>query len=438
MPRRNFEDGAEIVIEDFNALTKAIERTYNDGLLYELIQRTEDAFFGDSFFVSKASANSVAIKKGSGFQTDSLQASPEPTKRLLYLSSDQNVLIDTPDSSLDRIDIVCVAFGVIDELSGSRKVKDAISNVITTQSLVVQKEHKATIQIVAGTPGVSPVAPATPSGYLKIAEILVTAVSGIVNSGDVTDSRVLMPIGGSVTLDTTGFERLSAGGSVPLSQLLAEIDALLKNGYFNYFDLDDLGANPAAPGADKQRLFVKDGVAYLKDSASVVVPLGSGGGGGGGGANWQPVSGVAPVEAFEYDEKVWNFEKDGFQSLTLWIKVPTSYLVGRQVSFRGAFYSPGATNNWKMQATATLIRKNNDAIDSVAHQEVANSGDVLNAVAKRMREVEITASTALGTIDGLAINPGDIIKLELKRIVPTGTEDVSDVRFIPSSTEVLF
>lgn len=438
MPLRNFEDGSEIVIVDFNSIPKAIYRTMFDRVVYEMIQRTENAFFGDSFKASKASANSITVKKGTGFLTDNTQASPESTKRILHLSSDQNVLIDTPDSVNNRIDVVCVRYGTEDELTGSRKVKDATSSVITTENLVVQKDFKAEIQVVSGTPGLSPVAPATPSGWLKIAEILVTAVAGIVNTNDVSDNRVLVPIGGSATVDTTGFDRLTAGGSISISTLLAEIDAFLKNGFQEYTDMEDLNADPAAPSAGNQRFYIKNGVAYLRANAGSPVPLGSGSGGGGGGANWQPVAGLGPIEDFEYDEKIWKFEKDGLQALTLWVKVPNSYLAGRQVSMKSAFYSPGNSDNWRVQMRSTLIRKNNDAVTSVANQEISNSGDFLNAVADRMREVSLTCSTALGTINGVAISPGDIIKLELSRIAPGGTEDASDLRFIPSSTEVLF
>lgn len=443
MPRAHWEDGAEIVRNDLNAVSKGLQRELYDRLAYELMQRAENAFFQDSFLVQFSAANSIIIKKGVGFQTDSAQASPEPTKRMLYLAADTTKLISSPDSSNDRIDIVCVKAQIVDELIGSRKYKDATpAGTITTQSLVIQKDWEAEILIVDGTPGVSPVAPAVPTGYLKIAELYVTTVTGLAGSGAVTDSRSLLPVGSSTTINTTGYQRLPVGVAKTLAELFAASDALFKNGYFEYFDIDELGADPAAPAAlsNKRRIYSKGGVVYVRDQlpGAAITPLGSGGGGGGGGANWQPVAGAGPVEDFEYDEKVWKFEQAAGQELTLWVRVPSSYLAGRQIKLKGMLYSPGASNNWKVQAQSTLVRKNNDAITSTANQQTANSGDITNAVANRLVEVSIDLSSSLGAINSVAVQPGDLLKVKLSRATPGGTEDTNDLRFIPSSTEVIF
>jgi hypothetical protein len=437
MPRAHWEDGAEIVRNDLNATSKALQRELYDRVILELVQRAENAFFSDSFLCSFSSANQFIIKKGVGFISDAAQVSPEPQKRLLYRSADVTQLISSPDSVNDRIDIVCLIAGVVDELTGSRKFKDATTSVITTQSLVIQKDWEAEILVVDGTPAVTPAAPAIPSGYIKIAEVYVTAVTGIANGAAITDTRSLMPIGSSTTVNTIGFQRLPAGAAKTLLELFTSADQFLKFGYFNYSDFDELGADPAAPGASKVRLYYKGGVWYGR-SASGITPLGSGGGGGGGGANWVPVSGLGPVVDNEYDEKVWLFEQGAGQKLTLWSKVPTSYLAGRQIKMKGGFYSPSSADDWKVQATCTLIRKNNDAVTSVANQNVSNSGDIVNAVANRFNEISLDLSTTLGAINSVAVQPGDLIKIEIERIAPSGTEDAADLRFIPSSTEVIF
>ena len=185
-------------------------------------------------------------------------------------------------------------------------------------------------------------------------------------------------------------------------------------------------------------MYLKDGVVYLKTSAGVASPIGTGGGGGGG-ANWQPVSGLAPVEDFEYDEKVWKFENGALQALTLWLRVPTSYIAGSRITLKAGFYSPSSSMVWRMQTATALIRKNSDAIDSVANVETLDSGDITNTVAKRMREISIFINASDGEINNIAVSPGDIIKVTMSRIAPSaGTEDTDDIRFIPSSTEVLF
>jgi hypothetical protein len=59
--------------------------------------------------------------------------------------------------------------------------------------MIIQKDWEADVVITAGTPHASPSVPSTPAGYIKIAEVLVTAVTGIASSGDVTDTRSSMP-----------------------------------------------------------------------------------------------------------------------------------------------------------------------------------------------------------------------------------------------------
>jgi len=438
MPRANWEDGAELVRADLNATSKALQKEIYDRLAYELVQRGENSFFSDSFLCQFSAANSIVVKKGVGFQSDATQVSPEPQKRMLFLGSDTTKLISSPDSVNDRIDIVCVRNALVDELTGSRKYKDATpAGVITTQTLVIQKDWLSEILLVDGTPGVSPAVPSTPSGYLKIAELYVTAVTGLAGVGAVTDTRSLMPIGSSSTVNTTGFQRLPAGAAKTILELFTASDALFKNGYYNYFDLEDLVSDPAAPSVGKARVYSKGDVRFVRTSTGIT-PLGSGGGGGGGGANWQPVGGVGPVEDFEYDEKVWLFEQGALQKLTLWVRVPSSYIAGRQIKMKSMFYSPGTSDDWKMQCIATLIRKNNDAITSVSNQNTANSGDITQSVANRVVEASIDLSSSLGAINSVAVSAGDLIKIELGRIAPTGSEDSSDLRFIPSSTEVIF
>lgn len=170
----------------------------------------------------------------------------------------------------------------------------------------------------------------------------------------------------------------------------------------------------------------------------VVGGSGSGsGGGGGGGANWQPTIGLAPTESYEFSEKVWLYQQSGLQSLTLWVKVPNSYTAG-QITLKGGFYSPSASNQFKIQAVATLVRTGTDAIDSTSNQTTVNSGDITNTVAKRLRTISFALSDSTGKINSVSSSAGDIIKIELSRIAPSGTEDTDDIRFIPSSTEVLF
>jgi hypothetical protein len=86
MGRANWVDGVEIVLEDLNRTAKGIERILYDRVIFELIQKTENAFFDSGFEVIFSNASTVNVSAGVGFQTDGTQTSPEPQKRLLILA----------------------------------------------------------------------------------------------------------------------------------------------------------------------------------------------------------------------------------------------------------------------------------------------------------------------------------------------------------------
>lgn len=227
MARRHWNDGQEITLEDLNAIPKAIERAFYDRVIYEMLSRKTDAFFQDSLKVNFASNTQVTVLAGLGFYNDSSQANPEPTKRPLYLGSNATASISTPDPTNNRIDLIVATPAVVDDITATRKFKDAIDETVSDQSLVVQKDWQASISVVEGTPSGSPVAPSVPAGSIKLAEVLVTAVTGISGSGAITDAREKMPIGGDGTIDTTAFNVLTASGATAISTLFSEIDTIL-------------------------------------------------------------------------------------------------------------------------------------------------------------------------------------------------------------------
>lgn len=438
MARQQYNDGQEIVFEDLNRQQARAEQELYDRIIFELVQKTEDAFFSDGFLTSFASPTSVSVNGGIGFQTDATVASSEPQKRLLYLPTAKTVNLQAPDAALNRIDSIAVKHNRINGAIENRKFKDAGTLVISTQPLVVSNEWEAEVLVVDGTPSASPVAPAVPSGYIKIAECFVNAVTGMIGAGDVTDARSLMPIGGEIDVNTLAFQRVTQDPALNLKQVLAELDANQVLGRLNSNTFNDLGTDAPAPGTSGQRiLYNKGGILFIRESipeGSAVLPVGSGAGGGGGGANWQGDA----LEDFEYDEKVWKFTQGSSQTLDLYIKVPQGYLAGRPISAFLGFYSPSNSLDFKMQLKSTLIRKNLDAINTVANTLTDNTGDLTNTLSYMYRESEIQVTDGAGTINSFAVSPGDLIRLELSRIAPTGSEDTAEIRFVPSSTEVKF
>lgn len=436
--RQQFNDGMEVIYQDFNNLQSGLERVLHDRIAYELVQRSTNRFFSDSFQVSYTSPTSVTVNPGVGYQTDNTQVAPEPIRRLVYRSSAQVLNLTPADLVNDRIDIVCVKAARAVIATESRKYKDAGTGFISNQNLDVRNDWEAEFLIVDGTPAPSPSAPATPAGYIKLCELYVDAVTGLSGSGAVTDSRLLMPIGGGATINSLAFVRLTQSASLPIQTALQELDNFVKFAKPEYSDFTDLGVDPSVPAAGFKRLYFKGDVAYFRNNGGTVTPLGSGAGGGGGGANWQPVAGSAPSEDFEYNEKVWLFSQGLTEQLTLWVRVPSGFLAGRQIQMKSMLYSPSATDQWKIQAVATLIQKNVDAITSVVNQHTDDTGDITNTLAEMVREVTIDLTTGSGLINGVQVQPGDLIKLTLSRIAPSGTDDTAEVRFIPSSTEVKF
>lgn len=228
MGRINQNDGQELLYQDINKIGALLEREFYDRVIREVVQRTTDAFFGDSLKVSFVDGTHVSVASGSGFQLDSAQVSPEPTKRLIFNPSSVSKVLSTPDVTNPRIDIVCVKAARTNSLTESRFYKDAVTDVISMQSLVTETDWLADIIVVAGTPAASPSAPATPAGYLRIATLAVAAGTGLAGAGSITDNRALLGIGENTQIDTSGFSAVPtrAVGTI-LKTVLSQLDALV-------------------------------------------------------------------------------------------------------------------------------------------------------------------------------------------------------------------
>lgn len=150
------------------------------------------------------------------------------------------------------------------------------------------------------------------------------------------------------------------------------------------------------------------------------------------------VAGLLPLESFEYDENVHLFESGKSQALVAWLKIPSWYKSGKQITMKASHYSPGSSNVFKFQTTAYLVRKNVDAITSTTNLRTSTNGDVTNSVANQLREVSYDITSSTGQINSISVSPGDLIKLIIQRVTPSGTDDSNDVRMISGSTEVTF
>lgn len=398
MSRRNFNDGQEIVYEDINKITYALEKTMIEDVVHQIMQRTENAFFDDSCLVQYASATAVTISAGLGIQTDSSQTSPQSKKRLIKQASTTTENLNTPDGTNPRIDTICVKSDVITELTETRKFKNASTSVISNESLVTQKDWSIDIVVVTGTPAGSPSAPSTPSGYIKIAELYVTAVTGLAGAGAVTDTRTVMPLNNM------------------------------------YSDFEEQASAPATPSSGFGRIYYFGGAWYTKDDGGNISLLGAGGGGGSAG-KWYELSGSAPVLEEEFSNEVYKYEAGLTQKLVMWVKVPDSYVAGRQITMYSSQYSPSTSNTMLLRTVTTLVRKNTDAADSTTNQRTSTNAALTNTVANQYREAEFDLTSSTGQINSVSVSPGDLIKIELSRVSDT---DTNDVRFIPNATQLKF
>lgn len=190
---------------------------------------------------------------------------------------------------------------------------------------------------------------------------------------------------------------------------------------------------PAAGNAGRI-IYLSDSKIFMGDDGTVWNGLG-GAGGGGGGANWYPMPGNEPIEDTENNEKIWKFTSGETQSLTLFVKVPETYIPGKQIKLYMGHYSPSAANTILISTTSYLIRANTDAMDSTTNSHASTNTALTNTVANMYRKAVIDLTDASGQINSVAVAAGDLIKVNLIRGTDT---DTADIRMIPSITEVKF
>jgi hypothetical protein len=183
----------QIVYDDLNNIQMVMHQSVQERFLYNLLQQ-QNGVLGSSFLPSKASSLTVNLNAGSAFYYDSTQTGYEPKYREIYSSTALTATISTPHATLPRWDIVCIAPQTSITATAQRYVKTGGTGPIVQQTINKISENTVSLQVVAGTPNASPTVPATPAGYIKLSEVYVTAVSGIVNASDVWDRRtVLLP-----------------------------------------------------------------------------------------------------------------------------------------------------------------------------------------------------------------------------------------------------
>jgi hypothetical protein len=283
--RVKFNEGQELIRADLNKLQQARQREFYDRVLYEMLQRSGNAFAEGSCLVSRVDANTLRIAAGLGFQTDLTQVSPEPVRRPIYVAANVDMDITAAHGSLNRIDIVSIKAAVEVTDTESRRYKATVEAVPTNQSFDIEEDWEADIVITAGTPDASPVAPATPAGYIRIASVLVTAVTGIAAGGDVTDERTYLAFGPNAKIDTSLFTTVgTTAPDTPLKTVLFELDQAIVpttemqeipsgtvNGINVTFTLSDTPKTDSALKLYQDGLMLRQGTDYTVSGVTITM-----------------------------------------------------------------------------------------------------------------------------------------------------------------------
>jgi len=194
----------------------------------------------------------------------------------------------------------------------------------------------------------------------------------------------------------------------------------------------------ATPGSLTTGVRVTNNSGGAEDIAVIILHSGggsAGGGGGGGGLAWND-EGLAPaLKAQENGQQVYKYEAAAGQTLSVFLKVPSTYTAGKQVKMLLALYSPSSSNTILLRTTAYLIQKGVDAVSSVANSRISTNVAITNTLADQYREIEVDLSDSSGQINGVSVSPSDLIKVNLVRGTDT---DLEAIRFIPSATEAKF
>lgn len=150
---------------------------------------------------------------------------------------------------------------------------------------------------------------------------------------------------------------------------------------------------------------------------------------------YAPMENGALVEE-EYEQEVCKLDINN--RVTAFAKMSQYFIPGRPIVLGFCSYSPtfDVTSKYKLQVTVTLV-KNGQEVSTVVNQVIINNETTVTAVASALKVHNLTLS-ADGTINAVAVDPNDGLKLEIKRIDASANEDVSLTRILKQTAELSF
>ena len=167
----------------------------NDRLTTQALWATTGIINSTSLAVTANSPVGMSVRVASGWAAIVGTTQANMGTYVGYNDAQVTLTITTADATNPRIDLVCMT---------------------VNDSFYTGSTNNVVLQVVAGTPAGSPVAPSLPANSISLATVAVAAGALSINSGNITDTRVLVttniPESGDISSVTAG-NGLSGGGS---------------------------------------------------------------------------------------------------------------------------------------------------------------------------------------------------------------------------------
>ena len=195
----------------------------------------------------------------------------------------------------------------------------------------------------------------------------------------------------------------------------------------------------ANTASDGQFVWATDTQTMYNIIGNSLVPVGAGGGGGSS-LNWIEDAN-APMKETSFGFDVRSFDQESSQVLYALIPVPLSYRTGKPIKLvAGYFFSPVTTGNVFFKATTALVDIGYNFGTFPNVRASTNSPQPVSPGANnivQLNDIDITDS--LGRINGVNVDAGDMLRIELKRDIANETGSaLGDAKLLIQSFQLSF